>query len=61
MKPSRPTATYIFFSTATVPKLKADEGLSHKEAFAKAGRLWNELTEEQKKPYQKKHDEDVAR
>jgi len=61
LKPTRPTAAYIFFSTEMVPKLKKDEGIAHRDAMSKAGALWNELTEEKKAPYNKMHDEDVKR
>jgi hypothetical protein len=44
-----------------IPKLKAEEGIAHKDAMAAAGKRWGELTEEQKKPYEKKHEEDVKR
>jgi hypothetical protein len=61
LKPTRPISAYIYFSTETIPKLKADEGIAHKDAMAKAGKLWNELSEEDRKPYNKLHDESVAR
>ena len=53
--------TYIYFNTATTKRLKEEEGLSHKEAFAKAGQLWQTATEEQKKPFEELHQEDVKR
>lgn len=61
LKPTRAISAYIFFSNETVPKLKAEEGISHKEAMGKAGKIWNDLSEEAKKPYNKMHDEDVVR
>jgi hypothetical protein len=44
-----------------VPKIKKDEGLAHKDAMSRAGELWGKLTEEEKKPYNKLHDQDVTR
>jgi len=41
--------------------LKEEEGLSHKEAFAKAGQLWQTATEEEKKPFNELHEADVKR
>lgn len=61
IKPTRAIAAYIFYSNEQVPKIKAAEGISHKEAMGKAGKKWHELTEEEKKPYNKMHDDDVVR
>ena len=60
-KPTRALSSYIFYSSAIIPKLKQDEGISHKDAMAKAGMLWNKLSDEEKKVYNKMHDEDVLR
>ena len=61
VKPTRPISTYIYFSNAMVPKLKEEHKIAHKDAMAKAGELWGTLSEEEKKPYEKKHQDDVAR
>lgn len=61
MKPTRAIGAYIFYSNETIPKLKASEGISHKEAMGKTGKMWNDLSEEAKKPYVKMHEEDVVR
>jgi HMG (high mobility group) box len=61
VKPTRPIGTYIYYSTATVPKIKASEGIAHKDAMAKVGKLWADLSDEAKKPFVKMHEEDVAR
>ena len=61
MKPTRPIAAYIYYTLEAVPKIKADEGIPHKDAMGRAGALWKELSDEQKKKFHKKHDEDVAR
>jgi len=44
-----------------VPKIKKDEGLAHKDAMSRAGELWHKMSEEEKKPYNKLHDQDVTR
>lgn len=36
-KPPKAIGAYIYFNTATTKRLKEEEGLSHKEAFSKAG------------------------
>lgn len=61
LKPTRPNSAYIFYSLEAIPKLKKEEGVAHKDAMSKAGALWNELSEEKKAPYVKKHEEDVKR
>ena len=61
LKPSRPSSAYIFYSQEMINKLKKEEGVAHKDAMAKAGELWNALTEEKKVPYNKLHEEDVKR
>lgn len=61
MKPTKAIGAYIFYSNETIPKIKAEEGKSHKEAMGLAGKRWGELTDEQKKPFEKKHEEDVKR
>jgi hypothetical protein len=37
LKPSRPISAYIYYSNANVPKIKEQEGCSHKEAMSKCG------------------------
>ncbi len=61
VKPARPSGAYIFFSGEMIPKIKADEGLSHRDAMGKAGKLWNELSEEKKAPYNKMNEDDKKR
>ena len=61
VKPTRPMAAYIYFSNEMIPKLKEKEGLAHKDAFAKAGKLWSELSDKEKEPFNKKNEEDKAR
>lgn len=52
---------YIYYNTATCKRLKEEEGLSHKEAFAKAGQMWQTATEEEKKPFIEMHEKDQKR
>jgi hypothetical protein len=47
-KPARATPSYFYFSNVTVPRLKEEEKISHKEAVAKTGKIWNELPQEEK-------------
>ncbi len=61
IQPTRPMSTYLFFSNETIPKLKAEEGIAHKDAMSAAGKRWNALTEEEKEPYNKMHEEAVQR
>ena len=44
-----------------VPKIKKDEGCTHKEAMSRAGEIWGKLTPAEKVKYEKMHDEDVKR
>jgi len=46
VKPTRAISSYIFFSNEMVPKIKADEGITHKEAMSKAGETWRGYTDE---------------
>lgn len=52
---------YIYYNTATCKRLKEEEGLSHKEAFAKAGQMWQTATEEEKKPFVEMQEADQKR
>jgi structure-specific recognition protein 1 len=60
-KPTRALSAYIYFSNETVPKLKQDEGIAHKDAMGKAGQIWNTLTDDKKKKFDELHDADVQR
>lgn len=44
-----------------VPKIKADEGIPHKQAMSRAGEIWGQLSDDEKKKYTDLHDEDVKR
>jgi len=60
-KPTRTISAYIFYSNETIPKLKAEKGIAHKDAMSEAGKIWNTMTEEQKKPFEEKNKADAAR
>lgn len=47
-KPTRPVNAYIFFSNEIIPKIKADEGVSHKDAMSRAGEMWGKMTDAEK-------------
>ena len=61
VKPSKAIGTYFFYQNYIIPKLKEDEKISHKEAMSKAGTTWHKLSEEEKQPFVKQHEEDVLR
>jgi len=49
--PKGASGAFIFFSKERVQQLKESEGLGHKDATKRAGALWQELSEEDRKPY----------
>lgn len=61
IKPPHPITAYIYFSTATVPRIKAERGCTHIEATKLAGAEWNKLSEEAKAPFVQKHKDDKVR
>ena len=52
VKPPKVIGAYFFFSGEMVPKLKAEENLTHKDAMRRAGELWGKLSAEDKVPYE---------
>lgn len=60
-KPSRPIGSYFWFNMETIPQIKKDEGLAHKDAMKKAGAMWSSLTDEEKQPYNDQAAEDKKR
>ena len=60
-KPPQPITAYIYFSNETVPRIKAERGCTHSEAFKLVGTEWNKLSEEAKAPFVQKSNEDKAR
>lgn len=61
VKPTRPISSYIFYSGEMIPKLKKDEGITHREAMSKAGELWHTLSEDVKAKYVKMNEDDIKR
>lgn len=45
VKPPKALNAYFFFSGEYLPKLKAEEGLSHREAMVRAGADWAKMSE----------------
>jgi hypothetical protein len=58
VKPTRPIGAYFFFSNEFVPKIKKDEGISHRDAMSKCGAAWNQMSEKEKAPYEELHKKD---
>ena len=54
-KIKNPSSSYIFYSNEMVPKLKADRGISHRDAMKACGELWGKLTDNEKKKYDDLH------
>lgn len=61
IKPPHAIPAYIYFSTATVPRIKAERGCTHAEAMGLAGAEWKQLSEEAKAPFVQKNKEDKVR
>jgi hypothetical protein len=61
LKPPRAISAYIYYSNDVVPKIKAELGISHKEAMGEAGKRWGTMTAADKKPYDALHDKDQER
>jgi len=61
VKPTKPLSAYIFFSTQEVPKIVKEQQIPHKDAMKVAGANWGKLTEEEKAPFLKKHEDDKLR
>ena len=59
--PPHAIGAYIYFSNATVPRIKTERGCTHAEAFKMAGAEWNQLSEEAKAPWLQKGAADKAR
>lgn len=61
VKPTKAIGAYFYFSGEKIPQLKAEKGISHKEAMVESGKIWNEMSDEAKKPYTKKNEADKVR
>lgn len=61
-KPKGVKKAYFFFADKIVPEIKKkEEDIDHKAAMTKAGALWKQLSDDQKKPFQELEAEDQAR
>jgi|DEB0MinimDraft_4_1074332.scaffolds.fasta_scaffold00757_5 hypothetical protein len=57
-KPKRAPTAYNNFVSTTIKKIKADDAsISTKEAMVKAGGIWKTMTDEQKKEFNTKPDD----
>jgi HMG (high mobility group) box len=54
LKPTKPLSPYIYFTTENVPKIRIEKNCSNVDAMREAGARWNQLSEEEKSPYQQK-------
>ena len=54
LKPKKGTSAWIYFNTETVAKLKEEQGLEQRQAFAKSAEMWKALSDDDKKPYNDK-------
>jgi hypothetical protein len=60
--PKKALSAYMFFAADCRPKLKSNEpSLKPTEVLKRIGEEWGKLSEDQKKPYNKKADEDKVR
>ena len=60
-KPPKAIIAYLYFQNETIPKIRAEEGVTYREAMVKAGELWQTLSEIDKELYNKMHLQDVIR
>mmetsp|Transcript_24464 Transcript_24464/g.37939 ORF Transcript_24464/g.37939 Transcript_24464/m.37939 type:complete len:144 (-) Transcript_24464:104-535(-) len=62
LMPKKPNSAYIYFSMAEVNKIKEKEKLEkHTDAMKRAGEIWSEMSDKEKKPFIKLREKDVAR
>lgn len=59
--PKKPLSAYLFFTTANVNKIKEKENCTHPEAMKKAGELWNQMSDKEKKKYNDMNSKDQVR
>lgn len=59
--PKRGMNAYFFFGNEQIPMIKKDQGLTHKAAMSESGRLWREMSDAEKKPYNEMAAEDALR
>lgn len=60
-KPVKFMPAYFFFSNEQIPKLKAEKGLTHREAMQTTGALWRELDEKGRAKYNALQEADKKR
>lgn len=59
--PKKPLSCYLFFTMDQVNKIKEKEKCTHPEAMVRCGKIWNVMTEDDKKNYTDKHNLDAIR
>lgn len=60
-KPPKVIGAYFYFQGEFIPDIKKKEGISHREAMSRAGKEWGQMTEEDKKPFEKMQEKDQKR
>jgi len=60
-KPKKALSAYICFITKSSKEVCEKEGIPYKDAFSKCAKLWSELTEDQKKPFNQEAEIEVKR
>lgn len=60
-QPKGAVSAYIYYNTATVRRLKEEDGLDHKAAFVKSGELWNSISAKEKAHWEAEAAKDLAR
>lgn len=61
LKPKKGTSAWIYFNTETVAKLKVEQKMDQKEAFAKSAEIWKGLSDADKAPFVAKASADEKR
>ena len=61
LKPKKGTSAWIYFNTETVAKLKAEQSMEQKAAFAKSAEIWKGMSDTDKAPYAAKAKADEGR
>ena len=61
LKPKKGTSAWIYFNTETVAKLKVEQKMEQKTAFAKSAEIWKTMNDTDKEPYAAKAKADEVR
>jgi hypothetical protein len=61
LKPKKGTSAWIYFNTETVAKLKVEQKMEQKTAFAKSAEIWKTMNDTDKTPYAAKAKADEVR